>query len=164
MRSKYSYGMNKNESGIPASLTTEEEEFLHALHRVMRVLPPTLDHDLRRLHGVTTNDYLTLLTLSQAPDRTMSMGALARAGAFTLSAVSRIVERLEERGLVYREYSTKDKRSRHAILTVVGHQHLREARSTYLAGVRGQVLDHVDGEFLPDVAQALRQITDGVYQ
>ena len=65
--------------------------------------------------------------LSQSPERTLRMSSLADLANASLSRLSHLVKRLEERGLVRREPDPADGRFTNAILTDLGFQTLAEA-------------------------------------
>ena len=69
---------------------------------VLELLPALLDQQLRRDSGLTHFDYVVVSQLSEAPDRTLRMTALAQRTNATLPRLSHVVRRLEERGLVER--------------------------------------------------------------
>lgn len=78
------------------------------------------------------------------------MSGLADACALTLSAVSRIVDRLETRGVVRSEEVASDKRGRRVALPDAGLERLRQGWPIHLASVCGRVFDPLDAD-LPRV-------------
>ena len=69
---------------------------------VVELLPGVLDSQLRRDADLTHFEYFVLAMLSEAPERTLRMTALAARTNATLPRLSHVVRRLEERGLVER--------------------------------------------------------------
>src|SRR4051794_1940286 len=72
------------------------------------------------------------------------MSDLADAAALSLSGMTRIINRLQDLGLVQREQCAEDGRGRRAVRTVLtdaGFERLREAWPAHLAGVRRHVTD-----------------------
>lgn len=61
-----------------------------------------VDADLQQSHQVGYTDVDALIHLSLAPDHTLRMAVLARAVSRSPSALTRLVDRLEDRGLVER--------------------------------------------------------------
>ena len=63
------------------SLSTMEEVFWRALMRIVVLLPRRCDGDLLRAVGISVNEYLTLMSLSEAPRSELRMSDLAQATA-----------------------------------------------------------------------------------
>ena len=61
-----------------------------------------IEETLARANVGTLPEYDALHTLMQAPDGVLSMRGLAASAALSVSGLSRLVDRLEERGLVAR--------------------------------------------------------------
>jgi DNA-binding MarR family transcriptional regulator len=95
--------------------------------------------------------------LSEAAGRRLRMGDLALASALSLSGMSRIVDRLEARGLVRRERCSSDARGWEAVLTKAGLDRLQQVWPTHLASVRRHVIDHVQDLDLPTLTAALQR-------
>jgi DNA-binding MarR family transcriptional regulator len=95
--------------------------------------------------------------LSEAPGRRLRMGDLALASALSLSGMSRIVDRLERRGMAQRVRCSSDARGWEAVLTDTGFERLQQAWPTHLASVRRHVIDHIQGLDLPTLTAALRR-------
>jgi len=99
-------------------------EVLIALRRVIRATDLHSRH-LARTVGLTAPQLLLLKTIRTQGE--VSIGELAREMCLSQATVTTILDRLERRGLVYRERSTEDKRRVHAHLTDAAHDILREA-------------------------------------
>ena len=69
------------------------------------------------------------------------MAQLAQAVLVTRSGLTRLVDRLERRGLVERRKCATDARGFLAVVTDEGLRRFEEARPTHLAGVRRLFLD-----------------------
>ena len=80
------------------------------------------------------------------------MSELAEAVLLTRSGLTRLVDRLERRGLVERRRCPSDARGFFAALTGEGLRRLQEARPTHLAGVRRLFLDRLEPEELERLA------------
>ena len=143
-------------------LGADDEAFWRALMRIVMVLPRRLDNDLMRAVGVTANEYLTLLSLSEAPGRELRMTDLADAAGLSASRMTRLVEHLQSRDLVTKRSSAEDGRGSVAGLTPAGLAKLEAAWDTHLASVRGLVFDHVDPSTTTDAANALSEIAAGL--
>ena len=108
---------------------------------VVELLPALLDQQLRRDAGMTHFDYMVVSQLSEAPDRTLRMTALAQRTNATLPRLSHVVSRLEERGLVERQPCPEDRRATNAVLTEAGMAEVVAAAPGHVAAVRKLVVD-----------------------
>ena len=86
----------------PRWLDTEESQAWVALAGTLVRLPAALDAQLRRDAGISHFEYQVLALLSEAPDRTLRMSALATLAEGSLPRLSQVVARLEQRGWVRR--------------------------------------------------------------
>lgn len=108
---------------------------------VVELLPGALDSQLRRDSDLTHFEYLVLAMLSEAPDRTLRMTALAARTNATLARLSHVVSRLEGRGLVERRPCPGDRRATNARLTPAGWDVVVAAAPGHVATVRDAVID-----------------------
>lgn len=139
-------------------MSAAEEALVRALGRVLHVLPRAVDQDMARAGQLPLSEYMALMYLSEAPDRLMRMSELASVCDLSLSGMTRIVARLEQRGLVERVRCEADGRGANAVLTEAGLQRLKEAWPTHLASVRRHLLDHVQGEDLEALTRVLQRM------
>ena len=113
---------------------------------VLELLPGVLDAQLRRDAGLTHFEYFVLAMLSEAPERTLRMTALAHRTNATLPRLSHVVRRLEERGLVERFPCPEDGRATNARLTDEGWTAIRAAAPGHVETVRRNVIDALTPE------------------
>lgn len=111
--------------------TTEGREAWHRLLRLSRRVLREIDARLDAEQRIGVNDFDVLITLDNAPDRRLRMTDLAAAVMFSSGGLTRLVGRLENRGLVQRIPDPYDARSHYAALTEEGSQLLSEARVTH---------------------------------
>src|SRR4051794_7121561 len=104
--------------------------------RLLFVLPKALDQDLQEATGLTSSRYGALFNLSEAPGRTLRMNELANLTPLSGSRISRVVDSLEEAGLVRRSPAPGDGRGFQVTLTASGHRRLEEAWPSHLASAR----------------------------
>lgn len=128
------------------------------LAAVMELLPGVLDAQLRRDAGLTHFEYFALAMLSEAPERTLRMTALAMRTNATLPRLSHVVRRLEGRDLVERFPCPEDARSTNVRLTDDGWAKVRGTAPGHVANVRQHVIDALSPE---QIAQ-LSAITDAI--
>jgi len=146
---------------LDAPLDGEEERAWRSLARAFIVVPRVLEAELQAAHGVTMTEYFVLVNLSEAPDRQLRMSELAARGALSLSAISRVVDGLERRGLVERVRCPSDRRGLLAVLSDRGMACLEEVYPTHLRGVREHVMCHLGGLDLEAVADAVGRFAGG---
>ena len=130
---------------------------------VLELLPALLDQQLRRDSGLTHFDYVVVSQLSEAPDRTLRMTALAQRTNATLPRLSHVVKRLEERGLVERTPCPEDRRATNARLTDDGLAEVVAAAPGHVRAVREHVIDALSAEQvgqLVEIADALLRRLD----
>lgn len=111
------------------------------LVRVQGAVRRELDAALKAAEGISTWDYTVLRTLADAPKAGLRMTELARSTDYTPSGLTRLVERLERRGLIERRPSAEDRRGFVAALTPEGRTAFRRARKAHLAQINRCFLD-----------------------
>src|SRR3954454_17327288 len=104
-------------SAEPRWLTRAEEQSWIATSGMMMLLPAALDGQLQRDSGLSLFEYFVLSRLSKAPGRTLRMSALAGFANGSLSRLSNVVKRLEQRGWMHRSPDPDDGRYTVASLT-----------------------------------------------
>jgi len=122
-------------------LTEDERAAWLRLIAVVELLPGVLDAQLRRDAGLTHFEYFVVAMLSEAPERTLRMTALAQRTNATLPRLSHVVSRLEDRGLVERFPCPEDRRATNARLTSAGWDAVVAAAPGHVAAVRHHVLE-----------------------
>jgi DNA-binding MarR family transcriptional regulator len=147
----------------PEWLDDEEMAAWLRLIAVVELLPGVLDTQLRQDAGLSHFDYQVLAMLSEAPDRTLRMTALAARTNSTLPRLSHVVGRLEARNLVERQPSVEDRRATNAVLTADGWAKVAETAPGHLAAVRHHVIDALSSEQvagLRDICEAVLERID----
>jgi DNA-binding MarR family transcriptional regulator len=139
-------------------LTTAEVDSWLSVVRMMTWLPWSIDQQLRRDSDLGMVEYQVLARLSQAPERSLRMSSLADLVNSSLSRLSHLVKRLEDRGLVRREPDPADGRFTNAILTDAGFRTLAEAAPGHVAHVRSLVVDALSPEQLRRLGLAADRI------
>jgi DNA-binding MarR family transcriptional regulator len=101
---------------------------LAALHGM---IDTALERALQAEHGLSVVEYTVLDALSRQDGWHMRMQQLGRATALSPSATTRLVNRLEDRGLLTRVLCQDDRRGIYTELTQAGEKLLRAARPTH---------------------------------
>lgn len=95
-----------------------------------------LNADLVASHGLTINDYETLLLLARAEDGRLRRVDLAEGLLLTPSGVTRLLNGLEAVGLVGKAECPGDARVTYAVLTEAGREKLEDASPGHLTAIR----------------------------
>jgi DNA-binding MarR family transcriptional regulator len=125
---------------------------------LMFKLPGVLDYQLQRDSGLTHFEYLVLAGLSESPGRCRRMSDLAMFANGSLSRLSHVVKRLENRGFVVRRPAEDDGRITVATITDAGYESLVAAAPGHVATVREYVVDALT----PDQIAQLKTIADQI--
>jgi DNA-binding MarR family transcriptional regulator len=130
-----------------------------------------MSSELEAGHGLTINDYEALVHLSRAEGGRMRRVDLADRLLLTASGVTRLLDGLEQAGLVERASCASDRRVTYAVLTDTGRAKLRESSKSHIAGVRAffearysqEELDQLAGLLgrLPGAAEAVDEDCTG---
>ncbi len=128
--------------------------FVRAHARVSR----RLDDDLRAEHGLSLQEYGSLLILAEAPGRRLRMGHLAEALTLSKSGATRLIDRLVDDGLVERVSCPSDARGAEARLTDGGLDRLRTAAPTHLRGIAEYFLATISPEDLPEIERVMSNV------
>lgn len=127
---------------------------------VLELFPGVLDSQLRRDSGVTHFEYFVMAVLSETAGGTLRMAELAAATNATLSRLSHVVQRLEDRGFVVRLPCPENGRATNARLTDAGRAKMRAAAPGHVATVRRHVVDVLT----PEQIDQLTAISDAILE
>jgi DNA-binding MarR family transcriptional regulator len=125
------------------------------LLRLSRSVLREIDARLDAEHRLGVNEFDVLITLDNAPDRRLRMTDLAEAVMFSSGGLTRLVGRLESRGLVDRIPDPDDARSFYAALSGDGSQRLSEARVTHDAVIEELFSAKVTGGEMQSLTRTL---------
>ena len=139
-------------------LDENERDAWVRLVAVLELLPAGLDSQLRRDSGLTHFEYLCLVVLAESPDDRLRMTDLALRANATPARLSRVVQRLVDRGLLERERCSEDARSIFAVLTPEGRAALEQAAPGHVRYVREQIFERLTEDeitFMRDLCDRL---------
>jgi DNA-binding MarR family transcriptional regulator len=161
-------GPDETASG-PRWLDAAEREAWHALVGVLLRLPAALDGQMQRDAGITHFEYVVMAALSESPHRTLRMSDLACLSKASLSRLSHVVKRLEERGWVRRAPCPDNGRYTEARLTDEGYAKVVASAPGHVETVRDLVIDALSPEQLTqlrDIGQTVlnRIAAQGVFR
>jgi DNA-binding MarR family transcriptional regulator len=122
-------------------LNEEEQLAWRGVVQLFTKLPAAIDSNMQRTAGITLFDYVVLSLLSESDDRSLRMSELAAGTNSSLSRLSHVVSRLENRGWVTRQVCPHDGRATQAVLTKVGLAKVVETAPNHVRAVRELVVD-----------------------
>ncbi len=125
----------------PRWLNDEEQWAWRAFIDAIRLFTGEIDRELQHDSGLNHAYYQILVTLSEAPERTMRMSDLAATTLTSRSRLSHAVARLEEAGWVQRHSCPSDKRGSFAVMTDDGLAALAAAARGHVEAVRRNLFD-----------------------
>lgn len=141
-------------SGVPDGVSAWA-----ALLRVHAAVVPKLERALAA-EQMPLSWYDVLLELNAAPPRRLRMAELGARVVLSRERVSRVVDELEQAGLVLRERNPDDKRSIFAVITPQGRARLRAVAPTYLAGIDRHYTSHLTDEEIRVISTALGRVLE----
>ena len=139
-------------------LDEEQQQAWRAFLDAVQVLQRGLEAQLQDEAGMPHGYYELLVRLSEAPDRTLRMSALADAAVSSRSRLSHAVAQLEQRGWVRREPCPQDRRGQLAVLTDEGFRALAAAAPGHVEAVRRLLVDRLT----PAQLRELRTISQAI--
>jgi DNA-binding MarR family transcriptional regulator len=139
-------------------LTAAQLSAWKKLIAVVELLPGALESQLRRDADLSHFEYFTMAMMSEAPERTLRMTALASLTNSTLARLSHVVSRLEKRGFVRREPCTEDRRATNAVLTSNGWAKVVATAPSHVAAVRQSVIDPLTTTDVVDLDRIMGRI------
>jgi len=119
-----------------------------------------VEEDLDRHSRLTHPEFEVLLRLAWSPGRRARIQDLAAQSLLTRSGLSRVVERLERKGLVTRSRATEDGRGSYAELTEAGADRFDAAADHHIAFVRSEFLSRFTRDELRTLGALLRRTND----
>jgi DNA-binding MarR family transcriptional regulator len=126
-----------------------------------RLLTHALDGELESQHGLTLSGLELLSRVAASPERRLRLSILAAQTGLSLSRVSRIVDALEDRGLVARKACPSDARAINAHLTPAGSELAAAAERTHVAAVQQRFFDHLSTAEIETLAAIFARFAPG---
>jgi DNA-binding MarR family transcriptional regulator len=130
------------------------------LFQVQGMLKEQVDSDLKDARLPPATWYDALVHLRDAGRHGISQQALADALVLPKHTISRLMDRFEDRGLVYRKPSMEDRRVTMVILKPEGQAILKDMWSVYgkrIEGILGKALDQREQRRLLQVLERIEK-------
>jgi len=123
-----------------------------------RHLTRDLDAELEARHGLSLSGLELLSRLAAAAERRLRLSALAEQIGLSISGVSRLVDTLEDGGLVERHTCPEDGRAVNAWLTRAGLELVGAAQATHFTGVQRDFFAHLSAGELRTLADVFTRV------
>jgi DNA-binding MarR family transcriptional regulator len=120
-----------------------------------------LDTELERDAGIPMRWYDVLVQLEESPEG-IPMNALAERILYSKSGFTRVVDRMEEDGLVRRVRPEHDRRSILVVLTDKGTQTMEHARRYHRDGIERHFSQHLTDHEINALTRALGKVSTHV--
>jgi DNA-binding MarR family transcriptional regulator len=145
--------------GIPADeLPPERLAVWRSFIRAHAAVVGRIERDLHQQGLTPLTWYDVLIELVYAPDHRLRLSELADAVALSRSGLTRLVDRLEQGGLLRREPHPTDRRGAYAVLTTAGWEAVARTRPRYLRDIASFFAAHLSSEESVVLGQALERI------
>jgi MarR family 2-MHQ and catechol resistance regulon transcriptional repressor len=125
------------------------------------VLSRELSASLLASHGLTINDYGALLLLSRAGEEGMRRIDLANELQLSPSGITRLLDRLEEQGLVGKGACKEDARVSYAVLTDDGLDKLKQAAPGHIEDIDRKLGAVLSEQEMRTLVELLGRLADG---
>lgn len=139
----------------------DPREAWHRLLQVSSIVLRELNESLDAEDRIAITEFDVLITLHNAPGHGMRMTELADATMLSSGGMTRLVGRLERRGLLMRAQDPDDARAFRATLTPDGERKLMDARITHDATLDRLIAAHISARDLRALERGLASILDG---
>src|SRR3989449_6347105 len=153
LRDELSHGEQSLSSPSPERLRAWRLYFESAL-ALIDVIDAELEHDA----GIPMRWYDALVQLEETPDG-LRMNELAERILYSKSGFTRVVDRMEEAGLVQRVRPRHDRRSILVVLTDQGRETMERARRYHRDGIERHFSQHLSQTEIKALTRALEKIS-----
>jgi DNA-binding MarR family transcriptional regulator len=131
------------------------------LLRAYAAVVDALERKLERERGVPLAWHEVLSRLVAAPEGRLRMLDLAGLILLSKSGVTRLIDRMEEAGLVTREACASDRRVTYAMITAKGRGTFERTMPLFLEGVEEYFSSHLSGADIRELRSSLRKVLEG---
>ncbi len=153
--------LQRGQSQKEQSLSSPSPERLRAWRLYFEsalALLDVLDTELEHEAGVPLRWYDVLVQLEESPEG-IPMNALAERILYSKSGFTRVVDRMEEAGLVRRVRPQHDRRSILVVLTKEGSDTMENARRYHRDGIERHFSQHLSDHEIKTLTRALEKIS-----
>ena len=154
--------MQSELSQLEQSLSSPSADALRAWRLYFEsalALSDLLDAELQRDAGISTRWYDVLVQLEDLPDG-LRMNELAEKILYSKSGFTRVVDRMEEAGLVRRVRPEHDRRSILVVLTDEGRATMERARRHHRDGIERHFASHLATRDVDALIRGLEKVSE----
>jgi DNA-binding MarR family transcriptional regulator len=120
-----------------------------------------LDAELQEQQGISLRWYDVLVHLEEA-EHGVRMNELASRILASKSGLTRVIDRMEEAGLVERQRPADDRRVIEIVMTPAGRRALANARGVHRRGIDEHFAQHLSKRDFDSLSRALEKVRDHV--
>lgn len=139
-------------------LTDREQQAWRAFLAATKGLESAMGAQLQADAGLSLPDYEVLVVLSESPEESLRVMALAQVMGWERSRLSHHLRRMEKRELVRREACEEDLRGQRIALTETGRERLRTAAPGHVATVRHYLIDALGPQRVDELGEICARI------
>jgi DNA-binding MarR family transcriptional regulator len=153
--------LQKRQSQKQQSLSSPSPERLRAWRLFFEsalALSDVLDAELKRDTGIPVRWYDAMVHLEETPGG-LRMNELAERILYTKSSFTRVVDRMEEAGLVRRVRPENDRRSIFVVLTDQGRDTMEHARRHHRHGIEQHFARHLADTDIKALTRAFEKVS-----
>ncbi|HLF41195.1 MAG TPA: MarR family transcriptional regulator [Acidimicrobiia bacterium] len=143
-------------------LDEREEQAWRALQFMQMRVTAELARQLAAESGLSYQDYLLLVALTDRPDGRMRLFELARDLGWEKSRLSHHIARMAERGLVTKEKCDSDRRGAFVVVTRRGRKEIEAAAPGHVDAVRRFFVDRLTPRQLDALRSAAETVLTGL--
>jgi DNA-binding MarR family transcriptional regulator len=148
--------LSQSEASLSSS-TAEQRAIWRVFLECGYALIDILDAELQAEAGMTLRWYDVLVNLEEA-ERPVRMNELASRILASKSGLTRVIDRMEEAGLVERQRPREDRRAIEVVMTPKGAEALQAARVVHRRGIQEHFAQHLDDRAFAALLDALRPV------
>lgn len=139
-------------------LNEREERAWRALQLMQMRLDAELARQLAAESGLSYQDYLVLVALTDHPEGRLRLFELGRLLGWEKSRLSHHVARMTDRGLVKKETCASDRRGAFVAVTKKGRKEIEAAAPGHVGAVRRLFIDRLTPDELDVIASAAEKV------
>ena len=141
-------------------LSEREQRAWRGLQLMQMQLEAALARQLAEESGLSYQDYLVLVALTDDPEGRRRLFELADVLGWEKSRLSHHVSRMAERGLVKKEKCASDRRGSFVVATRKGHAAIEAAAPGHVAAVRRLFVDLLTDAQLKTLAEVAEKVLE----
>lgn len=126
-------------------------------------LARALERGLESECGISVQWFEVLLRLARSPDQRLRMQELVAQVTLTPSGLTRVVDRLEDEGLVRRESCVSDRRGAYAVLTQKGRRRIESAVPVHVQHLDAALMGVLSDQERTALESSLRKLRDALH-